>query len=166
MRRISARVAGDSMYRLMRFESGVHRVQRVPKTEKGGRIHTSTVAIAVLPEPDDIEVDLNMKDIKVETHRSQGAGGQHVNTTDSAVRMTHLPSGIVVDCQTQRSQHMNREEAMRILRSRLFQQKFDEQIKATSSARKIQMGTRERSEKVRTYNFPQDRITDHRVPGL
>lgn len=156
-------ISGESVYRFLKYEGGIHRVQRIPKTEKSGRIHTSTVSVAVMPQPSEIDVQIAAKDLKIETKRASGAGGQHVNTTDSAVRILHIPSGIAVESQKERSQHKNREECMRKLRAQLYQQQLDDSINQYSSSRKLQVGTKARSEKIRTYNYPQDRITDHRI---
>ncbi len=153
---------GDSVYRLMRFESGVHRVQRIPETESGGRIHTSTVTVAALPEADPVELDISPEDLRIDVFRSSGPGGQSVNTTDSAVRITHVPTGVTVSCQREKSQHRNRETAMRILRSRLLETKQAEEAEKNAEARRQQVGSGDRSERIRTYNFPQSRLTDHR----
>lgn len=160
---VSFSLEGDSVYSRLKFESGVHRVQRVPETESQGRVHTSTVTVAVLPEVEDVEVEINPSDLQIDTYRSGGAGGQHVNKTESAIRITHLPTGIVVECQDERSQHKNKDKAMKILRSRLYDKMQQEQTDKIASERKSQVGTGDRSERIRTYNYPQNRMTDHRI---
>ncbi|XP_043503025.1 peptide chain release factor 1-like, mitochondrial [Polistes fuscatus] len=163
LRHTSILLKGNLAYKKFRYEGGVHRVQRIPETEKSGRMHTSTVSVAVTPEPTDIEINLNPKDLKIETMRASGAGGQHVNTTDSAVRITHCPTGVMVTCETQRSQLKNKEIALLKLKTMLYQQELNKQIGIASDMRKKQMGLRLRNEKIRTYNYNQDRITDHRL---
>jgi peptide chain release factor 1 len=160
---VSFMVEGEGAYSKLKFESGVHRVQRVPETESSGRIHTSTVTVAVLPEAEEVEIEINQSDLKIETIKSSGAGGQHVNKTESAVRLIHMPSGIVIECQDERSQFKNRDKAMKLLRTKLFDMKQTEQNQRIASERKSQVGTGDRSERIRTYNYPQGRVTDHRI---
>ena len=160
---ISFMIEGEGAYSRLKFESGVHRVQRVPETESQGRIHTSTVTVAVLPEAEDVDVEINPADLQIDTYRSGGAGGQHVNKTESAIRITHLPTGTVVECQDERSQYKNKDRAMKILRSRILEAEREKQHDAIAGERRAQVGTGDRSERIRTYNYPQGRVSDHRI---
>lgn len=163
IKEISFNVIGDGAYSRLKYESGVHRVQRVPETESQGRVHTSTVTVAVLVEADEVELEINPTDLKIDVFRASGAGGQHINKTESAVRITHLPTGVVVECQDERSQYKNKDRAMKILRSRLYESMLEEQNEKIASERRSQVGTGNRSERIRTYNFPESRLTDHRI---
>jgi peptide chain release factor 1 len=160
---VSFMIEGEGAYSRFKFESGVHRVQRVPETESQGRIHTSTVTVAVLPEAEDVDIDINPADLQIDTFRSSGAGGQHINKTESAIRITHIPTGTVVECQDERSQHKNKDKAMKILRSRILEAERAKQEESIAGARKLQVGTGDRSERIRTYNYPQGRVSDHRI---
>ncbi|MBQ4607482.1 MAG: peptide chain release factor 1, partial [Clostridia bacterium] len=162
-REITFMVTGEGAYSRLKYESGVHRVQRVPETETAGRIHTSTASVAVLPEAEDVEIEINPADLEIETIKSSGAGGQHVNKTESAIRLLHKPSGIVIECQDERSQYKNKDKAMKLLKTKLYDMKLQEQNDKIASQRRSQVGTGDRSERIRTYNYPQSRITDHRI---
>ena len=160
---VSFMITGEGAYSRLKYESGVHRVQRVPETESQGRIQTSTATVAVLPEAEDVDIEINPTDLKIDTFRSSGAGGQHINKTDSAIRITHLPTGMVVECQDERSQYKNKDKAMKVLKSRLLDAKQREQDSAIAADRKAQIGSGDRSERIRTYNYPQGRMSDHRI---
>lgn len=160
---ISFSIEGEGAYAKLKYESGVHRVQRVPETETQGRIHTSTITVAVLPEMEEVDVEINSADLEFQTYRSSGAGGQHINKTESAIRIIHRPSGIIVECQEERSQHKNKDKAMKMLYTKLYEAKLSEQTNKIAAERKIQVGTGDRSERIRTYNYPQSRVTDHRI---
>ena len=160
---ISFMIEGDGAYSRFKYESGVHRVQRVPETESQGRVHTSTTTVAVLPEAEDVELEIDPSDLKIDTFRSSGAGGQHINKTSSAIRITHIPTGTVVECQDERSQYKNKDKALKVLKSRLLKEKQDKQASEIAADRKSQVGTGDRSERIRTYNYPQGRLTDHRI---
>ena len=156
-------ISGEGAYSRFKFESGVHRVQRVPETETQGRIHTSTATVAVLPEAQDVDVQINPADLQIDTYRASGAGGQHVNKTESAIRIIHIPTGTIVECQDERSQHKNKDKAMKILRSKILEAEREKQMSSIADERKSQVGTGDRSERIRTYNYPQGRISDHRI---
>ena len=160
---ISFMISGEGAYSRFKFESGVHRVQRIPVTESNGKIQTSTVTVAVLPEADEVDVEINPSDLQIDTFRSSGAGGQHINKTESAIRITHIPTGTVVECQDERSQHKNKDKAMKILRSRILEREIEKQASEIAGERRLQVGTGDRSERIRTYNYPQGRVSDHRI---